>query len=170
MKYQQNPEIGSFLSLMMAHEIHSLLLPGSVYYPDSSSGAQLGWDTVCYIPSHSENVIKRGFYSTHYVAKALSKLLSTPFLAIQLEPGGNTTSPRSLLPKERKISNEIPEYHLRFKRVKKSEIRRVLLIDDVITTGASLEGAVRSLGVLKADKLDILSIAQSGRLHRYLFK
>ncbi len=170
MKYQQKTEIANLISLMLITALPALFLPGSAYYAKELSGAQLGWDTICYIPSYKGNIVKRGFYSTHFIARKLSKILNIPLLEIRLETIKNTGTPRSLLPKGKKETQEIPHFKTQLKTDKRSEISRILLLDDVITTGASLQGALLALGSQQIQKIDVVSIAQSKHLHRYLFK
>lgn len=167
-KYHQKQELANLLSLLVVSKIHSMFLPGSAYY--SSDAAELSWESVCYVPSYSNNIMNRGFYSTHYISKTIAGALKTPFQAIYLKTEGINKTPRSHIPRERKFTEESPEYLCGFKNSENKKFTKVLLIDDVITTGSSISAAIKALSQAGVEKIDVLSIAQSKRLHRYLFR
>jgi predicted amidophosphoribosyltransferase len=174
MKYKQDTVTASLLSLLLKNELNSFFQAGSVYYNKDILGPAIGWDTISYIPSIKEHYLKRGFYSTHYIARNLATQLNIPFLKIKFEKKfKKNTKPISI--KSRKNKEDKPKFIATLSTtnkicVNKSEIKSILIIDDVITTGASLESIIKSLSKYNLEKIDIISIAQSKRLHRYLFK
>lgn len=174
MKYKQDTVTASLLSLLIKNELNSFFQAGSVYYNKDILGPAIGWDTISYIPSIKEHYLKRGFYSTHYIARNLATQLNIPFLKIKFEKKlKKNTKPISI--KSRKNKEDKPKFIATLSTtnkicVNKSEIKSILIIDDVITTGASLESIIKSLSKYNLEKIDIISIAQSKRLHRYLFK
>ncbi len=100
-------------------------------------------DAVIPVPLHKKRKRRRGYNQALLLAEIVGRYLDVPVDANILTRYGNTKPQKELGRKERKINLE------KAFKISQNELQyyRVLLIDDIYTTGATLEGAA---GVLKA--------------------
>lgn len=118
-------------------------------------------DVIIPVPIHKNRERKRGYNQTELMAARLASLWGKPLAAGSLQRVKETTLLRSLSPVER-------ESALRgaFAVTKKgeSEIRgkAVLLVDDIYTTGATVEECSRVLLESGAAAVDFLTLASGG--------
>jgi len=164
MKYKERIEIANLLALSIYKSIPEIFLPGSLTHGGQGNHAALGWDSIIGIPSHRKNVLRRGFYSTQYLTQKISKFLGVKTNEYYLETLSTKIEPRSWLPAKRRLEEEIPLFQLKHKSNKRSQSlksKRILLLDDVITTGTTLIGAIRALSKEEPARIDVISLAQS---------
>lgn len=127
-KYHADFAAGAFLAHRLAARIDTAL-PG-------------GADLLVPVPLHRWRLAGRGFNQAALLARGIGRRLSLPVAVAALGRASNTRTLAGLHPEER--SREL----LRAFRVRRPERiagRRVLLVDDVLTTGATAEGCCRAL-------------------------
>jgi ComF family protein len=125
-KYDDMPYLGAF----MAAKMHAFLLKN-----------QIGFDLITFVPIHEKRLAWRGFDQSEMLANYLGAQTGTPCL--------------SLL---RRVRDTVPQFDLarteRLKNVKgafapaqKTDLsgKKVLLVDDVCTTGATFSACERIL-------------------------
>jgi predicted amidophosphoribosyltransferase len=169
-KYNEKIEVANVVLLDLITSLPNMFLPGSIYYQLTNQGSALSWDCIAYVPSTKRNIKRRGFYSTYYITRKISRLLRVPFIELFIKTRKHTYTPRSWLPRNRR-NEEIPEFTIEnAENIVPSSNPRILLIDDVITTGGSIIGAIEACKILSPDAIDVISISQSKHLHRYLMK
>jgi ComF family protein len=98
-------------------------------------------DVLLPVPIHKARLKKRGYNQAELLAKSLSKYLEIPYDSNLLIRQKNTRALKTMDGSER-------EQNLKnaFNSVSKSvEYRRVLLVDDIYTTGATIEGCTHIL-------------------------
>jgi ComF family protein len=98
-------------------------------------------DLVTPVPLHWSRFWRRGYNQAERIARPLAKSLGLPFRATLRK--ARRTPPQNRLPRERRITNL--EGAFRPRRPSAWAGRRVLLIDDVVTTGATLQAAAECL-------------------------
>ncbi len=116
-------------------------------------------DLVIPIPMHWTQRIFRGVNSPEFVARALGKTLEIPFRRWVLIKCKKTRTQSELPPKQR-FSNVRGAFRVRFAR--QIQGRRVLLVDDVLTTGATCSEAAK---VLKQAGAAMVAVAVVARTH-----
>lgn len=111
-------------------------------------------DAVCFVPATQAAYQRRGFDHMEPVARSLSKLLSLPFADILARPYGKDQ--RSLTKEERLLNTQASVQVM-------GDIAscNVLLVDDVITTGASVRAAASALLAAGAQSVTACALARA---------
>ena len=123
-KDYDSPSVNRFL----AGEISEKLLKS---IPD------IGTDTViCSVPRSKANVIDKGFNQARSLGKHLAKALALRYIDA-LKYVGNNVIQHGLSPAER-WENAARSYEINEYAISEVSCRRVILVDDVYTTGATL--------------------------------
>lgn len=115
------------------------------------------WDIVIPIPSGTEQLRRRGFHHVALIASRVSKGLDLPLARGALYQTRRVIAQASLGAGQR-LDNVRHAFAARDQEVSG---RRVLLIDDVITTGATMWSAAWALLEAGATSVDGLSVARS---------
>lgn len=125
-KFRRLDYLGQHLAIILAAEL----------------GSQLdGFDRVVPVPLHWRRRLTRGYNQAERIARPLAALLGLPFAAPLSR--SRATPPQSLLGRAERLTNLRRAFRVR----RPGEIRglRVLLVDDVATTGATLDAAAAAL-------------------------
>lgn len=144
LKYNNHPEIGVKLGKILAANILHF-------------GFGKDFDLIIPVPLHSSRLRVRGYNQSAMIARGLSEVLMTPFddsCMIRLA-ATKTQTKKSKVDRWENV-NEVFQ-------VSKAEIisgKRILLVDDVITTGSTLEACARKLLDAGAAELSIACIAE----------
>lgn len=133
-----------YLSVFMAHAMLRAAIE-----------AQLHFDCVCHVPLHPKKRRKRGFDQAALLAMRLSALTGKPFCPA-VKRVRNTPSQTKLGVDERK-ENMRGAFE-----ASAPVIGRVLLVDDVLTTGATVSECAAVLKAAGADSITVLSFARAG--------
>lgn len=142
MKFKQNLHIAKYLGNMLADMFCNLSLP----VPDS----------IIPVPLHFVRLIARGYNQSIELAKPLTKKINVK-LDTQICKRIRFSQPQMSLPfKKRKknvlnafaVTNHVPYEH-------------VLLVDDVITTGATINELSRVLHLAGVKRIDVLACAKT---------
>ncbi len=94
-------------------------------------------DLVTFVPLHAEKRARRGFNQAECIATALAKHLAVPCCAL-LERGAPAAVQASLKHKNERMKNTKQLFSLLPQAENRDKALRVLLIDDICTTGATL--------------------------------
>jgi ComF family protein len=142
-KYKGNKDIGTFIGRWFGYEL-------------VESGLQNEWDGIIPVPIHKSRQKKRGFNQSQVFAEGLAESLSLPMHQnILLREKTNTSQTK----KSRidRWSNVEKAFSLRNHEFICN--KRILLADDVVTTGATLEACALKLLQAKASSVSIVTIA-----------
>ncbi len=120
---------------------------------------------VTYVPRGRKNLIKSGVDQSECLAKGVAKELGCAFGRLLGRRGGFDKEQKRMSGGER---FDHAEYAFRlekkdFKEINKS-FRCLVLVDDVVTTGASLSACVRLLGEHFGGRIVCLSIARTEKM------
>ncbi|EHJ49169.1 phosphoribosyltransferase [Solidesulfovibrio carbinoliphilus subsp. oakridgensis] len=121
--------------------------------PGSMAG---GPDVLVPVPLHPRRLAWRGFNQSLVLARHLSRALGRPVAPAGLARLRDTT-PQSQLPGPRRLANILGAFAGSPAAVAG---RRVLLVDDVMTTGATVDTAVRALLLAGAARVDVAVVAR----------
>lgn len=126
------------------------------YIPDDFSIAE--YDFILPIPIHKKRLRERGFNQATLLANGIAKITGVPVVTDVLTRYRNT-SPQSSLDRETRQTNIIGAFELHKKEVVQD--KRILVLDDVFTTGATVREAVKVLWNADPIEIDVLTLARA---------
>jgi predicted amidophosphoribosyltransferase len=128
------------------------------------------WDLVIPIPSSPSMLTKRLFHPCYEIAKVVTRHLPhakvTPLLR-----HARSRKPQARLSHEERLRGLRNFFHV--KKPHTVSRKRVLLVEDVITTGATITAAAHALYAAGATEVDVVSLAQArvwSRFRALLFR
>ncbi len=116
-------------------------------------------DLVAPVPLHWRRLFSRRFNQSAVLGKAVARLAEKPFCADLLVRTRQTPS-QGRLTRNQRGKNVAGAFALNARWKERVEARRVLLIDDVLTTGATAEHCARTLLRAGASAVDVLTLAR----------
>ena len=112
-------------------------------------------DTVVPVPLHWRRRFARGYNQSEVIARSMARAAGLPLLHAlrRVRP----TPPQSRLPRDERQRNLRDAFRCR----RRLEGRRVVLVDDVVTTGATVSEAARCLRRAGAEHLLVLTVGRT---------
>jgi len=143
LKYKKRPETGIRLGELYAYELKR----STTFKPA---------DLIIPVPLHPVKFKKRGYNQSECIANGLSSILAIPVSNTNLVRLENTET-QTKKSRYARYENLINAFHIR----DESEFinKHVMLIDDVMTTGATLEACSILLQKIKGVEISICTIA-----------
>ena len=111
------------------------------------------------VPLHPLRLLRRRYNQAAEVARPLARLSGAPYLADALVRRRATDSQAGKSGSGRR-RNVAGAFHVPERRRAQVEGRRILLVDDVMTTGATAEGCARALKQAGAARVDVAVLAR----------
>lgn len=112
---------------------------------------------ITYVPSSKRKLKNKGFNQCEFLAKGLAKKLELPCL--------KTLKKRNNVKEQKKLGFEERKENVKDAFSLESDLKlndsRILLIDDVITTGSTLTSCIKELKKIKNIRIIILTIGRS---------
>jgi ComF family protein len=143
LKYNGQQQVGSFIGNWLGEEMIS-----SERFHDI--------DCIIPVPLHHKKLKKRGYNQVTTFGQSLSKILNIPFYENILKKKTAINSQTKLVRFDR--WRNVEELFYIENEVSLSN-KHILLIDDIITTGATLEASYLALNTFKNIKISIASMA-----------
>jgi ComF family protein len=134
LKYRTNRAALSSLAAAMARRVER----GSV-------------DVVTWVPTSAERRHRRGFDHAELLARAVARALGLPCRSLLRRRPGPAQTGRSLAGRRRGPSFD----------AKGKQFRRVLVVDDVVTSGATVTAAARALRMAGAEHVWVVAAART---------
>jgi len=120
-------------------------------------------DHIVPLPLHPARLRERGYNQAEYIARGIAEVLSAPVRNDLLKRVRNTRS-QTALTKEERSKNMKNAFSLASDKID-LEDRSVLLVDDLVTTGATLRSAAREIWKAKPYGVFGVSVAIAGWGH-----
>jgi len=143
LKYNHHPEIGVALGHLVGREVKSI---------------PHGWEIIVPVPLHESRRRRRGYNQSAQLARGLSEALGIPWdesISIRTQRT-ETQTKRNRLERWRNV-----EHVFAVTSSDAIQGKHVLLVDDVITTGATVEACGRHLLEHGARQLSVVCIAEA---------
>ena len=142
-KYWGHPEVGTYLARMYAKEL-------------KESGFFEGIDAIIPIPLHWLRQLKRHYNQSHYIAQGFSMETGLPVWKDVVKRTTNNPSQTRKKGPER-IANVAGIFRLL--HPERIAGKHLLLVDDVVTTGATLTSCAQALAQAPDVRISILTLA-----------
>lgn len=143
LKYEHNYHCGKFLGIKSAEIMHETI---------KNWGANL----IVPVPLHSLRKAERGFNQSAEIARGISKELKIPYLSkvIRRKRYTQTQTNFNLAERRKNVQDAFSANN-----IKKLKGKRIIIVDDVITTGATVTECGSKLLAAGAEKVFALSVA-----------
>ena len=144
LKYKDQPEIGIYLGKLIGYQ-----LQGTGFNET---------EVIVPVPLHLKKRRKRGYNQCEYIARGMSEVMNKPV---------NTSALRRVIANPSQTKRHRYERWLNaenvFKLTKPDQVKdkHVLLVDDVVTTGATLESCVSELLKGEGTSVSIITVAHA---------
>jgi len=117
------------------------------------------YEAVIPVPLHRDRLAERGFNQAYLLARPLADAAKIPIVQALQRP--IPTASQVSLEGDARASNVREAFSLHPKHRSSIKSRAVLLVDDVLTTGATAEACANTLLSGGADRVDILVLART---------
>lgn len=144
LKYGDRPELARFCARLMAQAGHELWEPDAVLVP---------------VPLHRARLFSRRYNQSTELARVLGRLTGLPVDPALVTRRKNTPHQVGLSGDARR-RNVAGAFAAHPDSLKRLEGRRVILVDDVITTGATVKSVTKALKSGGAARVDVVSFAR----------
>jgi len=144
LKHVDRPELGRLFALWLSRAAAELLAEA---------------DAIAPVPLHRSRLFARRYNQAAEIARPLSRLSHRAYLPDVLVRGRATSSQGGKSGRGRRI-NVKGAFHVPPARRGRVEGRRVLLVDDVLTTGATAEACAKALLAAGAVAVDLAVVAR----------
>jgi ComF family protein len=143
LKYKSQKEVGVFLGQMYAKQL-------------IQDGCFADIDLILPVPLHPKKQFKRGFNQSEQIALGMSQFMHIPCdkLSLIRSLSTSTQTHKSRYERWKNVSSSFEVVH-----PEKLEGKHLLLVDDVITTGATLEACAHKLLAVYGTKVSVVSLA-----------
>lgn len=147
LKYKKEKQLGAALGKILAQKIHNNLMFGNL-------------DIIIPVPIHPVKKRKRGYNQSYLIAIEISELLNLSIDDKSLFKKSHTES-QTHKSRVNRLLDMADSFGIIPTDVLKG--KNVLLVDDVLTTGATLEACAKLLETAEVNSISMVSIAM-GRL------
>lgn len=143
-KYHSMPRMGRWLTARAVREMQ-----GSHFFD--------GIDMVTAVPLHRSKLASRGYNQSEYLARGIADALDIPYIeALKATRAHATQTRKGALERWQNIQGN---YALNNNNAGQLAGKHILLVDDVITTGATLTACATVLKAIPGIKLSIFTLA-----------
>ncbi len=145
LKYRKHQEIGTMLGQWFSEDLKSLEISGN-------------FDLIIPVPLHKKRLKERGYNQIEKFGKALSETLEVDYEdSILYRNFHSKTQTKKNFFGRTEIKKDL--FDVRF--TEENHNKHFLLIDDVITSGATIEACARALRKIPGAKISVVAIAYS---------
>lgn len=143
-KYHNRPQMGQWLTSRAAQELRA-------------SGFFDGIGAIVPVPLHPSKLAERGYNQSDYLARGLAEALGVPVVqALKSTRAHGSQTRRGATDRWLNVQHT---YTLNDKKAHTLENTPLLLVDDVVTTGATLESCARALLTIPGTTVSLFTLA-----------
>ncbi len=117
---------------------------------------EMDFDFCTFVPSHKKEMKKRGYNQAQLLAENLSKILEIPCEKLLIKNA--VTTPQHTLNESMRSGNLLGSMQLNPHFFEKIRDARILLCDDVKTTGSTLNECAKTLMICGAAEVDCITV------------
>jgi ComF family protein len=117
-------------------------------------------DAIVPVPLHRWRLWKRRFNQSALLAEQLSRISAKPHRPLLLVRTRHTPSQGEMASQKARRRNVLAAFRVPRERLPEVRGRRILLIDDVFTTGATLDACARALKRAGASQVNVLTLSR----------
>lgn len=143
LKYKNQQEIGTFLGNIFSKNVLDLPVFNSI-------------DVIIPVPLHKKRLHERGYNQVTTFCEALEKNLAIPIIDSVLVKSINL---KSQIQKSKENRLETNKNVFSIENAHKIEGKHVLLVDDIFTTGATIEACAKEILKIKNTRISIVTMA-----------
>ena len=160
LKYDGKTYLARIIAEILYDAIYKMIASGQVC-------PLIDADVIIPVPIHEKRLAERGFNQSQSIAKHLGKKLSIKVEHGILKRDKETYAQRALSEEERKINME-EAFSVDKNEAYKIKGKKVLLLDDIYTTGATAASCAAALRVYEPEKIYFLSLLFAGNRHHLM--
>jgi ComF family protein len=123
-------------------------------------------DLLVPVPLHRRRLLARGYNQAGLLAQAVARVAGVPVVPDLLRRVRPTAPQQGLGPEARRDNVRAAAFRVNAWQAARLEGRRVVLVDDVLTTGATVDACVQVLHRGGAAGVDVLTLARVVRAER----
>ncbi|MCB0698251.1 MAG: ComF family protein [Chitinophagales bacterium] len=146
LKYENRKDIGYFLGKTLGYDLQQVKWA-------------VGFDAIVPVPLHPKKEAERGFNQANIIAQGLNEVLNVPVIDNVLYRNRFTES-QTQKSREERMLNMREAFSLSEALLLKD--KHILLIDDVLTTGATLEACALALSQAEGTVIGIATVGIAG--------
>jgi len=143
LKYKNQQEIGTFLGDIFSKNVLDLPVFNSI-------------DVIIPVPLHKKRLHERGYNQVTTFCEALEKNLAIPIIDSVLVKSINL---KSQIQKSKENRLETNKNVFSIENAHKIEGKHILLVDDIFTTGATIEKCAKEILKIKNTRISIVTMA-----------
>ena len=143
LKYKKQQEIGTFLGDIFSKNVLDLPVFNDI-------------DVIIPVPLHKKRLHERGYNQVTTFCEALEKNLAIPIIDSVLVKSINL---KSQIQKSKENRFETNKNVFSIENAHKIEGKHILLVDDIFTTGATIEACAKEILKIKNTKISIVTMA-----------
>jgi ComF family protein len=143
-KYKENINIGKYLTSLFIKQIEKTIWIEEI-------------DIIIPVPLHWARLFKRGYNQSEIIARQIGKYFNIPVRTNILKR--KKYNPTQLYKNKERRWENVKNIFL-IKKIEEIKGKHILLIDDIITTGATMNACIKTMSQIENIKISVLCLAQ----------
>lgn len=120
------------------------------------SGLVHSIDLLCPVPLHTQKEKKRGYNQSDWIARGISEVLSIP-VSTDILKRKVYTSTQTKKTRQQRWENVKDAFEV--KHIENAKNKHIMIVDDVLTTGATLEACAQKILEIQGTKVSVATLA-----------
>lgn len=126
------------------------------------------WDYLLPMPCSTAGIKKRGFNHVELLTKILKAYTDLKYISLnKILIGTKTRRPQASLSSKDRMQGAKYRYKLSSKVSTRIKDKKILLIDDITTTGATIHAAITALNTAGVNHIDVITLCRSPSWYKF---